>query len=210
MEIKMKIIILGGFLGSGKTTIIMQMAKYMIRFSSPSSSVPVVILENEISEAGIDNQLLSQADFTVENIFSGCICCTSTASLCDSVKTIEKRYHPDWLLIEATGMAYPDNIRKVIQENTSFSAGILAIADAKRWKRVVNAMRNFVVSQLTDADVILISKIDLVSEDTLAAVRQEIQAFNTTAEISILNALEKQADSFWESIIARLNKRGDS
>ena len=94
----MKIIILGGFLGSGKTTVLMQFGKYLIRRAGTedktSTDTPVVILENEISEAGVDNQLLSSANFTVQNIFAGCICCTSTASLCESVKQIENTWNP--------------------------------------------------------------------------------------------------------------------
>ena len=154
----MKIIILGGFLGSGKTTVLMQFGKYLIRRAGTedktSTDTPVVILENEISEAGVDNQLLSSANFTVQNIFAGCICCTSTASLCESVKQIENTWNPEFLLIEATGMAYPDNIRDVLREEAGKQASILALADAKRWKRVVRAMPQFVISQLKDADVI--------------------------------------------------------
>ena len=53
----------------------------LIERAAGSAEYPVVILENEISEAGVDNQLLRQNSFTVENIFAGCICCTSTAQM---------------------------------------------------------------------------------------------------------------------------------
>lgn len=203
--VQMKIIILGGFLGSGKTTVLMQFGKYLLRraqreMKSPSEA-PVVILENEISEAGVDNQLLSSANFTVQNIFAGCICCTSTVSLCESVKQIENTWNPEYLLIEATGMAYPDNIRDVLQKEAGKQAVILALADAKRWKRVVRAMQQFVVSHLKDADVILVNKKDLVSEEELKTVQEEAAGYNPGAKIIPVCALEDHADAFWDEVL---------
>lgn len=196
----MKIMILGGFLGAGKTTILMQLAKYLTVASAPDMHIPVVVLENEISPAGIDDRLLSQADLTVENIFAGCICCTSSASLCQSIQMIEERYAPEWLLIESTGLAYPDSIRTTIRKNTPWPAEILAIADAKRWEKVSRAMPNFILSQLTDASIILINKIDLVDEKKLGSLHNEIREFNRRAEIHPLNALKEQDDIFWKNI----------
>lgn len=196
----MKIIVLGGFLGSGKTTVLMQFARYLIQSSDKKTDVPVVILENEISEAGVDNQLLSGANFTVENIFAGCICCTSTGALCDSVKKIDQKYHPDWLLIEATGMAYPDNIREVLRDEAGEDASILALADARRWKRVVRAMKQFVTSQLKDAGVILVNKKDLVPEEELQEVLREVKEYNAQAEVIPLCAVEDHTDDFWRHV----------
>ena len=204
----MKIIILGGFLGSGKTTVLMQFGKYLIRRAGTedktSTDTPVVILENEISEAGVDNQLLSPANFTVQNIFAGCICCTSTASLCESVKQIENTWNPEFLLIEATGMAYPDNIRDVLREEAGKQASILALADAKRWKRVVRAMPQFVISQLKDADVILVNKKDLVSPEEMETVQKEVAGYHPGAEIIPVCAVEGHTDAFWEKVLQAL------
>ncbi len=198
----MKIVILGGFLGSGKTTVLMQFARYLVNTSD--AETPVVILENEISEAGVDNQLLSRANFTVENIFAGCICCSSTAELTWSVHEIEEKYDPEWLMIEATGMAFPDAIRTTLQEAGYEDAGILALADAKRWKRVVRAMEQFVSSQLQDADVILVNKIDLVDEETLAEVKREAAGYNPRARLEAVCAAEQLGDAFWKGIAETL------
>ena len=184
----MKIVILGGFLGAGKTTVLMQFARYLVNHSEAEN--PVIILENEISEAGVDNQLLSRANFTVENIFAGCICCSSTAALETSVHEIEQRYHPEWLLIEATGMAFPDAIRTTLQKAGYPDASILALADAKRWYRVVRAMEQFVISQLKDADVVLLNKIDLVDADTLEDVKQKAAAYNPGARLEAISAVQ--------------------
>lgn len=194
----MKIVILGGFLGAGKTTVLMQFAKYLVDRSTAEN--PVIILENEISEAGVDNQLLTRANFTVENIFAGCICCSSTAALETSVHEIDERYAPEWLLIEATGMAFPDSIRTTLMKTGYSDASILALADAKRWYRVVRAMEQFVRSQLKDADVILLNKIDLVDDETLKDIQEKAAAYNPDARLESISALQPQGDDFWKGI----------
>ena len=88
----MKIIILGGFLGSGKTTVLLQLAKYI---TSQPGKPQVVILENEIGEVGVDNQLLSGASFAVENIFSGCICCSGAVDLVEGEQSVAGGQHPE-------------------------------------------------------------------------------------------------------------------
>ena len=202
----MKIIVLGGFLGSGKTTVLLQFAAYLIARSAEKTDIPVVILENEISEAGVDNQLLTQNDFTVENIFSGCICCTSSAQMDEAIRLIEEKYRPEWLLIEATGMASPDLIRHEIREGLNESAAILALADAKRWKRVVRAMPGFVESQLHEADVILVNKIDLVDEAELNEVCAQAAAYQPSALLCPVCALQPQSDEFWENAASALER----
>ena len=202
----MKIVVLGGFLGSGKTTVLLQFARYLVNTSEAAN--PVVILENEISEAGVDNQLLSRANFTVENIFAGCICCSSTAALEESVHEIEERYAPEWLLIEATGMAFPDAIRTTLQKAGYEDAGILALADAKRWYRVVRAMEQFVYSQLKDADVILLNKIDLVDAETLEDIKEKASAYNPDARLEAICAVQPQGDAFWKGIAETLRRGG--
>ena len=67
----MKVLILGGFLGSGKTSLLLQLAYYMTGHLSGDKKYQVVILENEIGEEGIDDKLLRGNGYQVENLFSG-------------------------------------------------------------------------------------------------------------------------------------------
>ena len=180
----------------------MQFARYLVENSRAEH--PVVILENEISKAGVDNRLLAQADFTVENVFAGCICCSSTAVLDNSVHQIEEQYAPEWLLIEATGMAFPDAIREVLQNSGYPNSSILALVDAKRWFRVVHAMEQFVFSQLKDADVILLNKVDLVDEETVLKIIEAASAYNPASTLEQICALNPQGELFWKKIIKAL------
>lgn len=199
----MKTIILGGFLGAGKTTVLMQLASYLVR-QNKDVETAVVILENEISSAGIDNRLIEQADFQVENIFDGCVCCSSTGLLCNNVKKIEEDYNPAWLIIEATGMAYPDNIKETLEDEAGIKSSIIALADAKRWARTLRAMGDFVRSQLKDAAVILLNKVDLIEKDNLPALQEEVSGYNKGAKVYPIVAIEPIPDDFWAEVIMQL------
>lgn len=201
----MKIIVLGGFLGAGKTTVLMPLARYLIERAAGSAEYPVVILENEISEAGVDNQLLRQNSFTVENIFAGCICCTSSAALIYGVREIREKYDPSWLLIEATGMADPGKIAGEL-EGEGFKAGILALADAKRWRRMRLALETFIRQQMEKADVILLNKVDIAKPEDIDSAEAELHAFNPQAMVLRTCALEEKDVDFWGRIVSRLDK----
>lgn len=194
-------------MGSGKTTVLMQLAHYLVSHSD-STSVPVVILENEISENGVDNQLLSRSNFKVENLFSGCACCTSSGQLCGSIKRLETEYNPQWLIIEATGVAYPDNIQETIQNELHMPSSVLSLVDVKRWDKVVRAMKQFVTAQLNGASVVLLTKTDLVDPNTVTAVSSAVQGYTGKALLCPVCSIEPQEDSFWEKIIDHLCREG--
>lgn len=185
----MKILILGGFLGSGKTSVLMQLAEYLVSLEKEyHSEVKVAIVENEIGAIGIDDKVLKKAGFIVNNLFSGCACCSLTGELVASIKKIQTELDPQWLIIEATGVAYPGSIRKVILDEVGLDATILIIADAKRWQRLVNAMELLVSGQLEDTSIVLLNKVDQISSAELKQVEHSILNYNQTAEVIPISA----------------------
>ena len=185
----MKILILGGFLGSGKTSVLLQLAEYLVSLEKEyHSEVKVAIVENEIGAIGIDDKVLKKAGFIVNNLFSGCACCSLTGELVASIKKIQTELDPQWLIIEATGVAYPGSIRKVILDEVGLDATILIIADAKRWQRLVNAMELLVSGQLEDTSIVLLNKVDLISSAELKQVEHSILNYNQTAEVIPISA----------------------
>ena len=185
----MKILILGGFLGSGKTSVLLQLAEYLVSLEKEyHSEVKVAIVENEIGAIGIDDKVLKKAGFIVNNLFSGCACCSLTGELVASIKKIQTELDPQWLIIEATGVAYPGSIRKAILTEVGLDATILIIADAKRWQRLVNAMELLVSGQLEDTSIVLLNKVDLISSAELKQVEHSILNYNQTAEVIPISA----------------------
>lgn len=202
----MKIIVLGGFLGSGKTTLLMQLAKYM---TLQEGAPQVVILENEIGEVGVDNQLLAGASFSVENIFSGCICCSGAVDLVEGVRKIAHDYDPDWLLIEATGMALPSAIRATLKDDLGLNAAVLCVVDANRWLRIRKASPDFSAEQLKKIDMVVITKIDKVDSEKLAAAEADVRANIKKTELYKVNALQPIDEAAFRALMARAKENGE-
>jgi G3E family GTPase len=191
----MRTLILAGFLGAGKTTVLMELAAFLVR-----NGKTVVILENEISSAGVDNQLLKSRGFQVRNIFAGCVCCSSAGVLCQDVHTIRQEFAPDWLIVEATGMAFPDAIQESLLRELGISASVLALVDASRWKRVLGAMRQFAVSQLKGASMVLVNKIDKVGQEALREVTESVEELAPGIPVHPVCAIQPIPETVWKSL----------
>ncbi len=184
----MKILIISGFLGSGKTSVVIPLARYIVEHSSSDSEYKVAILENEIGEIGVDDKTLRVGGYQVESIFSGCACCTMAGEVPVAVKRIRDDLSPEWLIMELTGLAYPLKIKNNLHDALGLESRICTVTDAKRWKRLFTPMRNLLSGQLSDADTILINKKDLVDEDTLKEVIDSVGSLNASADIIPVSA----------------------
>ena len=194
----MKTIILGGFLGSGKTTVLLQLAKYI---TGKPDFPQVVILENEIGEVGVDNEILEGAALAVESVFSGCICCTGAVDLIDAVQTIESQYEPDWLIVEATGMAQPSSIQTNLKNILGLDSVILAIADASRWSKLMIASPVFVRKQLDGSGLVLLTKTDKTDADALAKAYGEVKECSGGAKVYPVCALDPISENIFEELM---------
>ncbi len=170
----MNFLIIGGFLGSGKTSLLLQLAAYM---RDRLGIEKTVILENEIGKVGIDDRVLSGAGYSVRGLFAGCVCCTMAGELSLTVRAIQQDIAPEWIIMEATGMAFPQNVKENLSDALGIDSRICCLADAKRWSRLLRPMEHLLPLQLQEADVVLINKIDLISEEALQAVRESVSGF---------------------------------
>ncbi|WP_041668884.1 GTP-binding protein [Acetobacterium woodii] len=186
----MKILILGGFLGSGKTTVLLQLAHYLVEKSQNNKQSRVVIIENEIGQIGIDDKVLRGNGYEVQEIFSGCVCCSLNSDLISGIKDIQKATNPEWVIIEATGVAFPDKIAESLLMNLEIESRIIIIADAQRWKRIRIPLANLIEGQLKDAHLILINKTDLVDEQELTEVEADIYKLNSDAKIARISGIK--------------------
>lgn len=196
----MKIFILGGFLGSGKTTFLLQLAHYLADQGSPEKPYRLMIIENEIGSVGVDSALARTTGFGVRNLFSGCACCTLTGELVELLRRLEKEYAPDYLIVEASGVAMPGNICKTIQRELGARARTLVLADASRWQRLLKPLQMVIPNQLEGADVVLLNKVDLVDEQTLLAVKTSISELAPEARLLPLCAARPLPASLWELV----------
>ena len=194
----MKFLIVGGFLGSGKTSFIIHLAKHLVNNRGINN---VVILENEIGQIGIDDKLLSSAGYEVKGIFSGCVCCTMAGELLVNVRMLQRDLDPDWIIMEATGVAMPDTIRESLKNKLNIDAQIVCVTDVKRWPKLIRAMAPVVTMQLTGAHTVLVNKVDLVDDDAVQTAMASIRELNPAAKIRTCSALENVDPSYLDEIV---------
>lgn len=183
-----------GFLGSGKTTLIRQLAGYLV----VDREQKVVIIENEVGEVGIDDRFLSGEGFQVREIYGGCICCQLTGELTLAVNQIAERFSPDWVIIEATGVARPSTILNTLEKYGKGIDGIftLAVADTGRWEELMEIMPELISAQVAEAKLVIASKIDEAGEGELQRLMEKVKEINPRAGVvaaSLIEGLEEPA-----------------
>ncbi len=183
-------IIIAGFLGSGKTTLLLQMAKM---FSTALKRT--AIIENEFGEIGVDGDYLELEGLKVRQLLGGCICCTLSSGLVETLESLNLNYNPDTVILEATGAADPKDItgslrlcRFAIQ-----CIKIITLVDARRYEMLMKMMTPLLSSQIKAADVIVINKTDSVESETVDNIIQDIGGINSHGCI-VATSLEKGTD----------------
>lgn len=180
-------LVIGGFLGSGKTTAIINTGKYLV-----DKGQRVAIIVNEIGEIGIDGDVINKFGFDTKEITNGCICCSLKMSLRSTVIMLYKNYNPDILLIEPTGIAFPNVIKREIElmdlgEGADI-APLVTLIDGSRFKHLLKEMKHFSKRQIEDAEILAINKIDLMDSMQLPIVHESVQQLNNKAKVIQISA----------------------
>ncbi len=196
----MNILILGGFLGSGKTTSLMRLARYIVDTTDSDKETKLIILENEVGEVGIDDAYLRSGGFTVDNLFSGCACCTVAGELITAVIKIQREMDPDWIIVETTGIAYPRNMQENLKNALGQDSRIIVLTDASRWKRLLIPMNTLLRGQIEGSDAVLVNKTDLVDSDVIAEIERDILEMEPNAVVHKISALSDVPDNVWRQV----------
>jgi G3E family GTPase len=198
----MKVLMLSGFLGAGKTSLLLQLADYLTGATDGHETVKVAILENEIGKVSVDGTTLKSQGIEVREIFSGCVCCTLTGELADTVQEIETCVSPEWLIVEATGLAYPARTADTIRQAS-------ATLDLLRTIVLINA-ENFLIldnivplisGQPQYADVLLLNKVDLVDDDTKHELIDRLREINPSAPLYEIIAADTIPSTLFEEVL---------
>ena len=168
----MNVLCIAGFLGSGKTTVLLEVARAMTE-----AGWRLAVIENEIGEVGVDDGYVREQGLPVQELFGGCICCTLQSGLAETLRTVESRYSPDWVLIEPTGLAAPADLLGVVVDNCPDIGVIrvLTLVDAARWPMLLEVVEPLVTAQLEAADIVAVNKVDEVDDEALAAVMKSVR-----------------------------------
>src|SRR3990172_996849 len=192
----MRLLLFSGFLGSGKTTLVIKLAQFAVE-----QGKKVAILVNEIGEVGIDNQLMRQLDMNVWELLNGCICCTLSADLVATLQQLDSDYSPDLVIIEPSGAADPKSILTALPyyKGTPLeSMQTVSVLDPLRLEMLIEVMTPLIVSQIQHADLVLVSKCDQAKPGEIEYAHQVAKEHNPNAKVmdftkdSPINALVKE------------------
>ena len=191
----MKVLLISGFLGAGKTTFIKELIKH--------TDKQVAILENEVSSLNIDSDNLQNKELNIWELTEGCICCSTGGDFATSVLTIANSVNPDYLIVEPSGVAMLSNIIKNIKqieyEQISLLAPI-AILDADNYNYYMSDYPAIAKDQIKNARFVIISKINSSNQSELSNIESFIKDINEESEI--VNYDYKNADAaFWNKIL---------
>lgn len=192
--------IYSGFLGAGKTTLI----KKMIREAYQGEKI--VLIENEFGEIGIDGGFMQDAGIQVNEMNSGCICCSLVGDFGRALKQVISDYHPDRILIEPSGVGKLSDVigavERVADESVTLGS-FITVADATKCKVYLKNFGEFYTNQIETASAIILSRTGSISEEKLAAAVALLREHNQNAVIittpwdqlsgaQILEAMQKQ------------------
>lgn len=167
--------VLTGYLGAGKTTLLNHILTY-------EHGKKVAVIVNEFGEVGIDNQLVIDADEEIFEMNNGCICCTVRGDLIRIIgNLIQRKNQFDHLIIETTGLADPAPVIQTFFVDEDMKSKLLldavvTVVDAKHIHQHWDS--DEVQEQIAFADVVLLNKVDLVSETELDRLEQKIHEMN--------------------------------
>lgn len=175
----MRVLVVSGFLGAGKTTFIQELARRTGR--------DFVVYENEYGQADIDARVLSETDeLSVWESTENCICCSGKQDFAASVLTIANTLDPEYLVVEPTGVArlssVLENVDQVSYERISLLAP-LVIVDAVAWERQRERFSDIYLDQVATAPVVVLSKVQHAGPGQVAAARAWVAEKNPAARI---------------------------
>ncbi len=183
-----KIDIVSGFLGAGKTTLIKKLLKDAFQGEQ------VVLIENEFGEIGIDGGFLKEAGIQIREMNSGCICCSLVGDFGASLKEVVEKYHPDRILIEPSGVGKLSDVIKAVQgvekEVDITLNSYTTVVDAKKCKMYMRNFGEFFNNQVEYAGAIIMSRTDIVDEEKATKAMELLREINKNAAI-ITTPIEK-------------------
>lgn len=185
-----------GFLGSGKTTFILNIMDLLL----PRERVAVIV--NEFGDIGIDGAVLAQRGTEVVELPSGCICCTLSRDLAGQVEMLAKNYAPRRLLIEPSGIA---TVRSLLQVLGSLrlepyveQLRIICIIDAANFFSFYKQNQLYVEAQLEAAGLVIINKADLEDGAVIADIMSVALSYKRKARIIVTSFCKISVDDYYQ------------
>lgn len=178
---KVKVDIFSGFLGAGKTRLIKKL------INDKYYKEKIAIVENEFGEVSIDGAILRETNTVITEINSGCICCQVSGNFKKSILNVIDNYEVERLIVEPTGVAKLSELKRVFEEKELSDVveidRLITVVDGERFYIYLNNFRKFFVDQIRAADVIVISRTQLLEKDKLSKIVRDIKNLNSKSTV---------------------------
>lgn len=195
LRVIMKILVVSGFLGAGKTTFIEKMTNKLKR--------DFVILENEYGEVGIDGDLLKKDYDKIWEMTEGCICCSMKSNFANSIMTIANSLDPEVLIVEPTGVgmlsSVLDNIKKVQYDRIKILEPV-TIVDPNCIDKYSKEFEEIFVDQIKSSKFVVVSKTSNMTKEEIERARDSILKINPKAVVNT-EEFSSYDDIWWEEIL---------
>ena len=195
----MKVLVISGFLGAGKTTFIKALAERTHR--------DFAVMENEYGDVNIDSQVLREGSekLNIWELTEGCICCSMKSDFATSVLTIANTVDPEYLIVEPTGVGMLskvlENLSGIQYEKIRLLSPV-TLVDGHSFDHYLKEYPEIYLDQLKSAGTILISKMESASPEELSTLREKISALAPQAEI-LSDHYSLQEDSWFDALLQR-------
>ena len=208
-----KVDVISGFLGAGKTTLIKSL------FKSRLKNEKTVLIENEFGEIGVDGAFLKDSGVEIKEINSGCICCSLVGDFSKSMCEIVDKFNPDRIIIEPSGVGKLSDIIKAVEKvEEDLKINIVAtVVDGGKCKMYHKNFGEFFNDQISQAKVVIVSKTENLDENKIEGATEIIRELNPDATIittpvsmldpnKVLDTLEAEKSGYDEFLASLLNE----
>lgn len=182
----MHLVLVSGFLGSGKTTLILELGRALAARGRKTA-----IIVNEIGEIGLDDRLMRRQGFNVYEILGGCICCTLAGDLPKTIKQLQDAYAPELMLMEPSGAADPAGVLKTLHGLPSDMVETvkrITVLDPLRLEGLWAVLQPLIQSSIENCDIALINKSDAATAEELEFARSLVGLRNPAAKVFTASA----------------------
>ncbi|MFA9558461.1 GTP-binding protein [Evansella sp. AB-rgal1] len=209
---KIPVFVLSGFLGSGKTTLLKQLLQ-----TCEGKEVTPAVLMNEIGKTDMDGEIILEKNKQqiIEKLLDGCICCSKKSEVADSIKKLLQQ-EPDVIFIELTGVANPEEVVDSLTEpeliDYLYLEKVITVLDGENvleYNSIFESVRELVQTtrrQIEVADILIVNKVDLISESQKEKVRKVIKKQNAISPVYFTSYSEVDLDLLLADVKVITNK----
>ena len=209
-----RILLFTGFLGSGKTTLILAVARVLAEMGRRTC-----IIVNEIGDVGIDGEVLRLGGLDVREITAGCICCQMGVDLIRTLQEVVERVVPDLVMIEASGMATPAGVMRSLDRYSAGSVSrsgrasaadpnggdlsggasvagpvvTITVVDPTRFEALHEVLTPLIEDQIAGADRVVVTKALEATPEEVDGARRVVQALRPGVPLHVTDSLRPES-----------------